>query len=113
MTFDLLRKTLGEPADRGERSMSSESWRSAGEESPRAEYAIWDCNGCLQPVRQGERALDALAVDRSGDDDVTLLRGVLARMLAVSCCMAARSTSDEHDWFLVGACAKHGSVFSR
>jgi hypothetical protein len=111
MTFDTLKRALGEPAQRGERPIGSASWRPAGDEHPRSQYAVWDCNACLEAVRRGEQALDGLATDRSFDDDITVLRGVLGHMLGVCCCMARQSDPDQGDWTLISTCAKHDAKF--
>ena len=103
-----LAELLGEPASRGLQPLATEQWWSSREQTEETEYAVWDCNGCLDAVKDASRVLDALEEEASLET-TGALRGTVARFFAVACCMAQRNGGDIDAWNVTNACARHVS----
>ena len=111
MKWDLLVRLLGNPDHRGDRPAGYDQWLPVSGAPTRVEYALWDCNRALGAVRDGGRALDGL--DAKGSfEEVVMLRGSLATLFSVGCCLVRNSSSDAGEWDLLNACARHGDQLS-
>jgi hypothetical protein len=106
MQWAALVRLLGEPAESGHHPVASEQWERASAVRSGVSYAVWDCNGYLNDVKEAGRVLDRLEAEYDFEGTATL-RGFNAQFLAVSCCFANRRDADESSWTMINPCAKH------